>query len=374
MRSVIVAAAIPALLALVIYRFVQNWQKSRALNHIPTHEFADGDHSRARYISDLKELLESGYRKYNKSGRAFKVLIPIGGYSVKYRVVLPKDHLEEMKHLSNNIFSWALASGVIFAQDYTGAPNRGPWSGKALRVGIHQNLGEITKQLHQRIDQYFESHLPQDPNSPASIKFMDFFVPAIANITNSMLVGEELASDPEWMRQTCDFSVNRYKSADDVRAWPPYMATLVAPLIPSVRRLRQSRAYVKQQLTPMYEDLRKRDLLGSSEKAQCRKGIFGYEWLWGGAPDDVTLDDFSDTMMRTLIASIHTTAKTITVALVDLLTQPKYLEELREEATEALQADGSIDLDRLVKLDCFLKESQRLTPVFLCRSLSWINR
>lgn len=365
MRSIAVVAAIPALVAVIIYRVYQNWVKSRAWNHIPTHEFADGDNSRARYISDLKELLETGYRKYNKSGRAFKVLIPIGGYSVKYRVILPKDHLEEMKHLSNNIFSWALASGVIFAQDYTGAPSRGPWSGKALRVGIHQNLGDITNKMDRKINEYFETHLPQDPSQSVSIDLMKFFVPAIATVTNTLLVGDEIGSDPEWLRQSCDFAVNRYKSADDVRAWPPYLATVVAPMIPSVRRLRQSRAFVKEKLTPLYEDLKKRDLLGASEKAKYRKGVFGYEWLWGGAPDDVTLEDFSDTMMRTLIASIHTSAKTISIALVDMLTQPEYLEELRQEAKAALRPDGSIDIDSLFKLDCFLKESQRLTPVFL---------
>lgn len=368
MRQLILLAAIPTLLIIVIYRLYQNRLKYRALHHIPTHEFTDGDNSRDRYVRDLKVLLESGYRKYNKHGLAFKVSIPIGGYTVKYRVVLPKDHLEEMKHLSNNIFSWALASGVIFAENFTGAPIRGPWSGKALRVGIHQNLGDITKQLDRKIDQYFETHLPQNPSSPESITFMEFFVPCIANVTNSLLVGEELAADLEWIRQSCDFAVNRYKSADDVRAWPPYLATVISPLIPSVRRLRYSRAYVKKSLAPMYQELKRRELLGGKEKSKFRKGIHGYEWLWGGAPDDVTLEDFSDTMMRTLIASIHTTAKTITIALVDLLSQPEYLDELREEAMEAMREDGSIDIDKLFKLDCFLKESQRLTPVFLCKS------
>lgn len=367
MRSIFLLGAVPALVGFVVYHLYQSWCKSRALNHIPTQEFADGDNSRARYVNDLKDLLESGYRRYSKAGRAFKVLIPIGGYSVKYRVVLPKDHLEEMKHLSNNIFSWALASGVIFAQDYTGAPNRGPWSGKALRVGIHQNLGDITNRLERKIDRYFEQNLPQHPGSPSSIRFMDFFVPAIANFTNSILVGEKLAADPEWIRQTCDFAVNRYQSADDVRAWPPVLATVVAPFIPSVRRLRQSRVYVKQQLKPMYDELKEREAFDKNDRNSYRKGLFAYEWLWGGAPDDVTLEDFSDTMMRTLIASIHTTAKTLSIALVDLLSQPQYLAELQQEAKAAIRQDGSIDIDNLFKLDCFLKESQRLTPVFLCR-------
>ncbi|PVH72196.1 cytochrome P450 [Cadophora sp. DSE1049] len=365
MPHIILIAAVPAVLAAFIYRLYRLWRDSNVLNHIPTQEFVDGGQSRARYISELKDLLEYGYRKHNKGGNAFKVPVPIGGYSVKHRVVLPKDHLEEMKHLSNNVFSWALASAVIFAGDYTGAPGRGPWSGKALRVGIHQNLGSITKQLDQKINQHFASELPQDPYTTKSINFMEFFVPTIAKITNAMLVGEELAADPEWIRQTCDFAVNRYASADDVRAWPPALAYFVAPWIPSVRRLRQSRVYVKRKLTPMYEELKRRGELGVDSKAQYRKGTYGFEWLWSGTPDDVTLDDFSDTMMRTLIASIHTTAKTISLALVDLLSQPQYLPELIAEAKQAIRPDGSTDIDNLFGMDCFLKESQRLTPVFL---------
>lgn len=356
-------------LALIVHRRYDGWRKTQALDHIPTHAFPDGDNSRPRYISDLKDLLESGYRTYNKQGRPFKVPIPIGGYSVNWRIILPKDHLEEMKHLSNNIFSWSKASAVIFAQDYTGAPNRGPWSGKALRVGIHQNLGDITKQMERKVDRYFNLHLPNAQNpTTTSIKFMQFFVHAIANVTNSLMVGDELASDPEWMNQTIDFAVNRYKSADDVRAWPPALASVVSPLIPSVRRLRQSKRYVKQQLTPMYEELKRQDALSSCGKAKYRKGLFGFEWLWGGAPDDVTLDDFSETMMRTLIASIHTSAKTISIALIDMFSQPQYPRELREEALRATRPDGSVDIDTMVIMDCFLKESQRLTPVFLCTS------
>jgi cytochrome P450 len=118
----------------------------------------------------------------------------------------------------------------------------------------------------------------------------------------------------------------------------------------------------------MYEELKRQDALSSCGKAKYRKGLFGFEWLWGGAPDDVTLDDFSETMMRTLIASIHTSAKTISIALIDMFSQPQYPRELREEALRATRPDGSVDIDTMVIMDCFLKESQRLTPVFLCTS------
>jgi hypothetical protein len=129
MPSITLIAAVPVLLAIGLYQLYNRWIKSKALDHIPTHDFEDGDTTRSRYIFDLKTLLQSGYRKYNKNGRPFKIRIPIGGYRIKHRVILPIDHIDEIKHLSNNTFSWKLASHIIFAGDYTSAPERGPWSG-----------------------------------------------------------------------------------------------------------------------------------------------------------------------------------------------------------------------------------------------------
>ena len=363
----IVAAAAAAV---VQYVFASS-KEDRKLSHIPTHAFNEGGDHKERYLSDLKALLESGYRRYNAHGQPFKIRIPLGGYKVKYRVILPKDHLEEIKHLSNNVFSWQLASRIIFAQDYTGAPDRGPWSGKALRVGIHQNLADITSETDTSLSNLMAQELPRDVNSVISIPMMDFFVRIIGAVTNQRLVDKRLANDSEWIRESCDFAVSRYAAADDVRKWPPFVSKLISPFLPSVRQLRRSRAYNREMLKPLYNELQ-RQLSNNGERPR-NKGAFGFEWLWSGAPPGVSLDDFSDTMMRTLIASIHTTAKTVTVAFIDLLTQPEYYRELVEEAQAAVGPDGKdVQLEKLFKLDCFLKESQRLTPVFLrmCRKSS----
>ena len=295
MPSITLFAAVPLLLSIALYQAYLRWRNSRALDHIQTHQFEDGDHSRHRYMTDLKSLLESGYRKYNTTGQAFKVRVPIGGYRIKYRVILPVNHLDEIKHLSNNTFSWKLASHIIFAGDYTGAPERGPWSGKALRVGIHQNMGDITERMDQQTSRFFRTHLTQDPEHPQSIKLVEFFVPAIGTVNNTMLVDEGLSSDSVWVQETCNFASNRYKAADDVRAYPPYLASMIAPFLHSVREMKASKAMVRERLTPLYNELKSRDQLDSSERGKRQKGSFGYEWLWGGAPKDVTLNDFADT-------------------------------------------------------------------------------
>jgi hypothetical protein len=202
---------------------------------------------------------------------------------------------------------------------------------------------------------------------------VEFFVPAIATVNNAMLVDDRLSSDPEWIKATAAFAKNRYDAADDVRAWPPILAPMVAPFLSSVRQMKASKEMVRGRMKPLFDDLKARDCMDSGEREKRRKGSFGYEWLWGGAPQDVTLNDFADTMMRTLIASIHTTAKTVSIALVDLLTQPEYIDELRQEAIDATRPDGQVDVDKLVRLDCFLKESQRLQPVFLCKSSGYTS-
>lgn len=260
-------------------------------------------------MSELKALLESGYRKYSTQGQPFKVRVVSGYRNINYRVILPIDHIDEIKHLSNNTFSWQLASHIIFAGDYSGAPNRGPWSGKALRVGIHQNLNEITRQLDREIDHYFTGYLTQDRSTPQSINLIGFLVPAIATVNNLLLVDERLSSDPEWIKATAAFAKNRYDAADDVRAWPPLLAPMVAPLLSSVREMKASKEMVRRRLKPLYEALKAEDGIKGAERKDKRKGSFGYEWLWSGAPEDIELNDFADTMMRTLIASIHTTAK-----------------------------------------------------------------
>ena len=180
-----------------------------------------------------------------------------------------------------------------------------------------------------------------------------------------MLVDERLSSDPEWVKATAAFAKNRYDAADDVRSWPPLLAPMVAPFLSSVRQMKASKDMVRTRLKPLYDELNARDTPNNDERDKKRKGALGYEWLWAGSPPGVTLNDFADTMMRTLIASIHTTAKTVSIALVDLLTQPEYIDELREEAIAAIDSDGQLDINKLVRLDCFLKESQRLQPVFL---------
>jgi cytochrome P450 len=73
-------------------------------------------------------------------------------------------------------------------------------------------------------------------------------------------------------------------------------------------------------------------------------------------------------------AAIHTSSMATTHAILDLVTRREYIEPLREEIEQVKAADGQdIDddgfirlkkdsINKLRKLDSFMKESQRFSP------------
>lgn len=213
----IVLLSLAGCVLLITQAICRRQRSQHSLDHISTHSFADGNSSNQRYLTNLRYLLESGYRRYNKAEKAFKITIPIGGYAVKYRVVLPKSHIEEIKHL------------------------------------------------------------PQQKGNVDTVNLMEFFIPTITYVTNALLVDKSLSSDPTWLKETADFAVSRYGAADDVRRWPLYLASIVAPMIPSVRRLRRQREHVMERLRPLYNELKAAGELDAHDKKSRQKGALGYD-------------------------------------------------------------------------------------------------
>ncbi|OMP85357.1 Ent-kaurene oxidase [Diplodia seriata] len=64
------------------------------------------------------------------------------------------------------------------------------------------------------------------------------------------------------------------------------------------------------------------------------------------------------------VVALHTTGDLITHAILDLVTHPEVIEDLRDEVRQVLKEDGwkKTSLYKMKLMDSFLKESQRLNP------------
>lgn len=83
---------------------------------------------------------------------------------------------------------------------------------------------------------------------------------------------------------------------------------------------------------------------------------------------DMTLKRMTNEQLFLAISSIHTTSFAATNIVYDLLAYPEYIEELRTEIEQVWAQNGQWtkkSLAQLPKLECFMKESQRMNPVSL---------
>ena len=73
--------------------------------------------------------------------------------------------------------------------------------------------------------------------------------------------------------------------------------------------------------------------------------------------------------LKLSFTAIHTSAAAPTQILYDLYARPKYIAPLRQEVEEVLAAHGGAvtkqTLRKLVKMDTFMKESQRFNSLLL---------
>lgn len=76
------------------------------------------------------------------------------------------------------------------------------------------------------------------------------------------------------------------------------------------------------------------------------------------------------------LVGIHTSSMAITHAILDLCEYTEYVTILREEIEKVLREDGGWQRnthDKLHKMDSFLKESQRFSPITLCAFLQFFS-
>ena len=88
----------------------------------------------------------------------------------------------------------------------------------------------------------------------------------------------------------------------------------------------------------------------------------------GPDSDPITL---AQRVLSLTLASNHTTTMALTEAIYDLCAHPEYIEELRQEALQAVTEDGGwrkTTLTKMRKIDSFMKESQRVNPPSLSKS------
>jgi len=95
-------------------------------------------------------------------------------------------------------------------------------------------------------------------------------------------------------------------------------------------------------------------------------------WLMYEAKDvEKSVEGLARRLLMVNLASIHSTSLTVTQVLYRLLSHPEYIEPLRQEVEAAVAEEGwtKAGMDKMRKIDSFLRETQRVDPDSLVMSI-----
>ncbi|KAI5776737.1 cytochrome P450 [Geopyxis carbonaria] len=187
-----------------------------------------------------------------------------------------------------------------------------------------------------------------------------FAVPIVARAGNRAIVGLRLSRNEGYLRLLIKHAVGMIFVAEALSRMPFFLRPLVARLVWNGEKIVKK---VGAYLDPVISEYRTRQPAGieGGEKSLL-------EALLDNPRTDPRGVTIAPALMILNFAAIHTTSMHFVHCLFALAAHPEYVAPLREELFGVFGQDGSgavsvAALDKLVFLDSFLKEVQRLTAI-----------
>ncbi|RDB27706.1 Ent-kaurene oxidase [Hypsizygus marmoreus] len=235
-----------------------------------------------------------------------------------------------------------------------------PYHVPIVRSQLTRSLAAIFPSLQEEVAVAFEDIIPADKEWK-KYRALETMMPIICRASNRIFVGYPLSRDPDFMDMNVQFTITVMKAANTLNLLLPFLRPMVAYFLTSVPATVDRAA---EHLRPIVEERqRKIDEYG---KDYPDKPTDMLSWLMDEAEgDETSLRNLALRILTINFAAIHTSAMTFTHALFYLAEHPEYVKPMRDEIEEIIDREGwtHSGMGRMVKLDSFIKESQRLNPL-----------
>lgn len=182
----------------------------------------------------------------------------------------------------------------------------------------------------------------------------------VSRICARFFLGADAASDRRWIDIATVYIQSAIVWTTNLKKWPKPLRSIVHPFV-SGRHNMVSQFQIGK--TIVGEELQKKKANGNKPRSDPPSLM---DLLTSGtlaaAVDDV--EGQTIVQMNLCVAAIQSMAATVMQCLIDISAYSEYVPELREEVEQALKAsDGKLTrqaLQQMLKLDSFMKETQRL--------------
>ncbi|KAK3394795.1 cytochrome P450 [Podospora didyma] len=315
-----------------------------------------------------KEIIE-GARKYPDTPFILPMEPPI--------VVLPIKIQDEVRNLPESVVSFTKEHKRNFFAHYTGIGEHRPEMIQAVRIDLTRHIASTLPDLQDEVRFGFDKEFgPCNDWTPFPIYFKVLRI--VALMSGRIFVGRPLSREEEWIMASISYTIDCVKARNAIRDYPVWKRRWVTSSLPEIKKLTSYRTRGAEMLRPiMAAQLAKESTKQKLVNAETgdEEGNF-IEWLLKYTPEELR-DDPENLALNQMVlsfAAIHTSSMATTHAILDLVTRPEYIKPLREEIAAVRAADGDLigddgyvrlkkdSINKLRKLDSFMKESQRFNP------------
>jgi len=180
-------------------------------------------------------------------------------------------------------------------------------------------------------------------------------------------VGTPLCKNRDYYQLVMEFTGDALKVAAILNMCPKILKPIVVRMIANLpSKIRQMVEFIR----PLVEERQK------------KMEEFGE--TWDDAPNDMLMwlmyeakgvekspEGLARRLLMANMAALHTTSLTVTRVLYRLISHPEYIEPLRQEVEAVVAEEGwtKAGMDKMRKIDSFLRETQRIDPDGLAMSM-----
>ncbi|RIA93394.1 cytochrome P450 [Glomus cerebriforme] len=317
------------------------------------------------YLTNCEEFLKQCRREY---GDIFSLYI----YG-QVKTFVGKEHSHEVFAKDDN-FSFGLAFNKVFPGDVL-LSHLGEFknSTKVLKDYILSKLKFYTKRMQTSLLLATQKRIGNCDEPKAFNNLYHLMTRIISTPIANLFIGEEESKYEEVITTFAEFT----RDAAGFLAIPPFLDFIYPGLQNYVTRItlrlglynptiKHKDILIKHIKTQVLKRLQEKEKLGDSweRPADFLQDLMDEENF---DPNNVNYPLMADKMCIYIFVSVHTTSRTCANAVMDLASRPEYMQELYEEQLEVHKDADENDilpfeaLDKMKKLDCFIRESLRLT-------------
>ena len=192
----------------------------------------------------------------------------------------------------------------------------------------------------------------------------DMVLKMLSHITTPLFVGPPLCDDPEFLHLNCVFVGEVFLTAIAMRQLPHFMHPVISRCLPSYWKLLKMKQRIANFLIPVIQERQRTQR--ANPNAEKQKDVLQYMIDMAGTEKEADPSNMAVRYIFTIIGSVHSVVAAATDTIYELIERPEYIQPLLEEVDQALRETGGEwgkdFASKLLKMDSFMKETQRVKP------------